>query len=410
MSDILSIGEPIKQDTSILKKEYHTYTPYTQSFGNNDEIRIAIQSHDLYVLPSESYIILEATITFSAAAVAALAAPVVAGQERPHATFSPNFSKYLFSDIRYELNGVEIDRCKNPGITSSIKRACASRFDNFDRFITMFENLDVIRRTYRFIIPLNTIFGLADDYNKIILNAKHELILTRSRNDSNAFTGNVNENFINLNISKVHWKIPHIQLSDHAKLRMLRYLERKRTISIPFRSWELYEIPQLPAATKHIWSVKTTTSLGKPRYVFLGFQTNRNGRFNVGASEFDHCNVSDIKLYLNNDVYPYNNFDSNFGEFNYQEVYMNQLQIQQSYYPQFPRNQFMEMYPNFVNRALFTFDCSRGDDSLLNSTVDVRIEINTRQNIPPNTSAYCVLIHDNIVTYSPFDGVVNKDI
>ena len=28
---------------------------------------------------------------------------------------------YLFDEIRYELNGIEIDRCKNVGITSTIK-------------------------------------------------------------------------------------------------------------------------------------------------------------------------------------------------------------------------------------------------------------------------------------------------
>jgi len=36
-------------DDSISKKEYHSYSPYQQSFKPNDEIRITIQNQDLYV-------------------------------------------------------------------------------------------------------------------------------------------------------------------------------------------------------------------------------------------------------------------------------------------------------------------------------------------------------------------------
>ena len=35
-------------------------------------------------------------------------------------------------------------------------------------------------------IPLSRIFGFAEDYQKIIVHTRHELILTRSRNDVNA--------------------------------------------------------------------------------------------------------------------------------------------------------------------------------------------------------------------------------
>lgn len=64
----------------------------------------------------------------------------------------------------------------------------------------------------------------------------------------------------------------------------------------------------------------------------------------------------------------------------------------------------------FATRTLFAFDCSRTDESLINSTVDVRLEINARANLKANTSAFCLIIHDTIVTYSPFDGIINKGI
>lgn len=403
MSDILNIGGTVKSDDSIVKKEYHTYTPYTQSYGNNDEIRIAIQSQDLYVLPSESYILLEAAVTFTQPAQGQPALVPV--------SFVDSFIAFFFSEIRYELNGVEIDRSKNPGITSNLKRFAAHRFNNLVPLSRMYDGTVVAQRTYRFMLPLSSIFGFAEDYNKIVMNAKHELILVRSRNDANTYSGGDGAtSYVNFNFRKVHWKIPHIQLSDHSKLRMLRYLDKKRIINLPFRSWELYEIPQLPGADKHIWSVKTATSLNKPRYIIVGFQTNRNNVATASSSQFDHCNVSDIKLFLNNDVFPYNNLDTNFGDSNYQELYASLLHIQLSYYQKNSVNPFAMTLPEFLNRPLFAFDCSRSDDSLMNSTVDVRLEINSRANIPAGTSAFCLIIHDNIITYSPFDGVINKGI
>lgn len=105
MGNILSVLKRPEFDTSIINKEYHSYLPYLQSFDNNDEIRIAIQNPDLYVLPSESYLYIEG---FS--------------QRESDHTVSPNIRllnncvAYLFEEIRYELNGVEIDNTRKLGI------------------------------------------------------------------------------------------------------------------------------------------------------------------------------------------------------------------------------------------------------------------------------------------------------
>lgn len=399
MGEILNVGSSVKFDNSIIKKEYHTYTPYTQAFGNNDEIRIAIQSQDLYVLPSESYILMEVDATF------------VEGQAQAEADFIHGYAPFFFSEIRYELNGVEIDRCRNPGITSVLKRYTAFRDPTLAVDLMMHEQGRIQARTYRIIIPLNTIFGLADDYRKIIMNAKHELILIRSRSDSKVYRCATSA--VNFNVKKISWKIPHIQLSDQSKLRMLRYLERNRTVNVPYRSWELYELPQVPQATKHNWTVKTATNASKPRYVIVGFLTDRAGNAAQArmTTYFDNCDISDVKLYLNNDVFPYGNLDTKFTEDNYQELLMAVSRMQSSYYGALaPKNPLAVAFESFKSRPVHVFDCSNTDDSLLNSTVDVRIEINARANIPANTQAFCLIIHDNVVSYSPFDRIVNKSV
>lgn len=73
-------------------------------------------------------------------------------------------------------------------------------------------------------------------------------------------------------------------------------MAKDRLIPISFRAWELYEYPLLPATSKHVWIMKTSTQLEKPRYIFVGFHTARKNNANKNASHFDHCNIQDVKL------------------------------------------------------------------------------------------------------------------
>lgn len=133
---------------------------------------------------------------------------------------------------------------------------------------------------------------------------------------------------------------------------------------------------------------------------------------NVNSATFDHCNISDVKLFLNSEYYPYDNYNSNFNNANYQELYHAFLQIQSSYYPEFNTsdvNTPILTFDQFGLHPIFAFDCSRSDESLIGGTVDIRLEISARENIPANTAAYCLIVHDNQVEYSPFSGIVVRN-
>lgn len=60
---ILHILELPQFDNTIESYEIHTYSPYSNSFGENDEIRTPIQQQDLYVLPSASSLHIEGYAT-----------------------------------------------------------------------------------------------------------------------------------------------------------------------------------------------------------------------------------------------------------------------------------------------------------------------------------------------------------
>ena len=111
MEEILNIQAPVRFDESIASYEIHAHQPYaSSSFNNSDEIRIAVQHQDLCILPSKSSLHVYGRLTRADGTTATTTTTLVS-----------NAICYLFDEIRYELNGIEIDRCKNVGLASTIK-------------------------------------------------------------------------------------------------------------------------------------------------------------------------------------------------------------------------------------------------------------------------------------------------
>lgn len=400
--NVLDIDTAPHFDNSIESYEIHTYNPYNENFHENDEIRIPIHQQDVYVLPSASSIYVEG--------YARVFEKNIDGQKiQKEVQFTNNPILFLFQDIRYELNGVEIDRTKNAGITTTIKTYVSMNngeskvAENWGWNMNGFLNKEGY---FAVVIPLNKILGFADDYNKIILNCKHELILNRSSNNLNAIKIKENEEVV-FNIERVQWRVPHIKVSDKDRLALLKFLEKDRAIQISFRNWDLYEYPLLPRTTKHSWSVKTASQLEKPRYIILGLQTSRKNSKSNDSSLFDHCKVTNVKLYLNSQYFPYDSMNLNFDKNKYSILYEMYSNFRQSYYNS-GVDPLLDL-ENFKSKApLFVIDCSRQNENIKVGPVDVRLEIETSSEIPDNTSAYCLIINDRIIEYKPLSSIVRK--
>lgn len=405
MNHTLELKNIPASDNSIISIQHHAYSPYTTSFNNNDEIRIAIQQQDIYVLPHESFIYIEGIGEIT---------PVAGQNEDNVVNLINNCAAFLFDEIRYELNNFEIDRCKNVGVTSAMKGYVSFASNDMKQLkIAGWEMNDLTQPIsadgkFNFCIPLKILFGFAEDYKNIIINAKHELILSRSRSDTNMFIGTNDR--AKFQIRKIQWRMPHIQVADEEKLKLLKYIERKQPIQLSFRSWELYEYPTLPQTDKHIWAVKASTQVQKPRYIIIGFQTKRNNFINKNMSHFDHCNLLDLHVYLNSECYPYENVNVRFDDNQYAVLYYMYCKFQESYYhnskdicePLLDFEQFKSRAP------LIVIDCSRQNEIIKHGVIDIRIFMEFKVNVPADTSAYCLIIHENSITYNPYTNIVNR--
>ena len=66
-------------------------------------------------------------------------------------------------------------------------------------------------------------------------------------------------------------------------------------------------------------------------------------------------------------------------------------------------------FTTFLRNGPFVIiDCSRQNESVKSGTVDVRLDFEYKENVPANTTAYCLIIHDRVVQYNPLTNVVRK--
>ncbi|XP_018403527.1 PREDICTED: uncharacterized protein LOC108780349, partial [Cyphomyrmex costatus] len=385
-------------DDRIVKFEFHTYNPYANTtFGHSDEIRIPIQQQDLYTLPCESFLYIEGRLT------------VKKKDDETPTTLGNNCISFMFDEIRYELNNVEIDRNGNVGITSTLKNYVSLTYDKSLIALNAGWNSrsDIMEGYFNFCVPLNMLLGFCEDYKRVIVNARHELILIRARNDNNCILGN-SATEPEVELIKVQWRMPHVMLNEITKLSMLRALESGRYLSMSFRSWDLYEYPLLQSTTKHTWAVKTATQLEKPRYVIFALQTGRKNIMSQDASVFDDCKLSNVKLYLNSEFYPYDDLNLDFDQKRYALLFDMYARFRKAYYGIDCFETLLNVL-SFIEKGPFAvIDCSRQNESVKSATVDVRIEFDCKENVPVNTTAYCLIIHDRVIEYCPLSNVVRK--
>jgi hypothetical protein len=397
-ADIFNVGDKVYSDDTITQFELHTHLPYaSQTFGLNDEIRIPIHQQDVYTLPSKSFLYLEGR---------------VAGKKVPDNTavdvkFVTNAAAFLFDEIRMEIAGVEVDRVRNVGITSTIKNLLSMQSSDTNLWenagFTLTEKDCEADGKFSFCLPLRMLMGFFEDYRKILLNVKQELILLRSHTNANSVKITTAGSELTLSLDKVQWKMPYIHVADTYRMDLLQLVDSDRPIAMPFRSWQIHEYPVLPKTTIHNWTVKTTSQMEKPRYIAFALQTNRKNQLDKNISEFDWCDLHNIRLYLNSQYFPYDNLMGNkklmyemFVAF--QNVYHNREGVA----PAVTFTQFTTKTP------IVLLDCSKQNETLKTGTVDVRLEFDTKENIPENTTAYCLIIYDTVVEYTPLSGVVRR--
>ena len=288
MSSIFRITEPILTDTSIDRYEDIEYEPVAGTNLNNSgqDIRLHIETQDIFTHPSKSYLIIKGKLTKSA--------DDTRYGDNDRITLTNNGLMHLFKRIRYDLSGQEIENLVHPDQATTMlgllkypddfsqSKGLSQLWykDTTDKAAMAGDNTNtgykirqeyIIRKsdpkgTFSFRVPLKHIFGFCEDYDKVVYGLKHTLTLTRNSDNDAIFRAVAPEEQITL--SKISWFMPHVMPADKDKMELYKIIERKEKIPIGYRMIQC-DSASIPQATSFSWRLSVKSSPEVPRFIIV---------------------------------------------------------------------------------------------------------------------------------------------
>ena len=434
MNSILRITDPILKDDSIDKYEEFAYEPIVGANKNTpgQDIRITIETQDIFTHPSESYLIITGQL---------LKADGTPYNAANRITLANNGIMHLFKRIRYELSGQEIENIINVGQATTMlgllkypddfskskglnqlwykdtKNTTAVEGNNLNvgfkiRRDYIFGNTDGVAANvgkFSFRIPLKHIFGFCEDYDKIVYGLKHTLTLTRDNDNTAIFkfidddgAGNDRLAFGRVNLDKIIWFMPHVTPADEDKMKLYKIIERKEKIPVGYRMIQCDSASIPPGnISSFSWRLAVKSSPEVPRFIIIGLQQNGINNQTTNPSTFAHLNVSNMYVMLNSTRYPATDYDINFGIQQFSRVYGDVADFRSKFFnmdelisnPNINPSDYKGLY------SLFLFDVSKQSEKLKYSTTDIQVKIFFRGDVPNNVQVYGVIISDRLINF-----------
>ena len=420
MNSILRITDPILKDDSIDKYEEFAYEPVTGANLNSpgQDIRINIETQDIFTHPSESYLIIEGRL---------LKADGTAYNGIIH----------LFKRIRYELSGQDIENITNVGQATTML-GLLKYPDDFSKskglnqlWYKDTKNTTVmdpgnanfnagfkVRHDYifgkadgdvnpigsfSFRIPLKHIFGFCEDYDKVVYGLKHtnnNTAIHKFFDDDGA--GNDRLGLGQVILSKIAWFMPHVMPADEDKMKLYKIIERKEKIPVGYRMIQC-DSASVPPGDKSSfsWRLAVKSSPEIPRFIIIGFQHNGINIQTTNPSIFGGANVRNMYVMLNSTRYPATDYNTNFGAQQFSRVYGDVTNFRSKFFnmdelisnPNINPSDYKDLY------SLFLFDVSKQSEKLKYSTTDIQVKMFFRGPIPIGVQVYGIIISDRLINF-----------
>ena len=159
----------------------------------------------------------------------------------------------------------------------------------------------------------------------------------------------------------------------------------------------------VPQHAPFTWRLGVKSSPDIPRFIIVGFQTNKNNSQETNPAIFDHCQVRNIYVTLNAKRYPDIDYENDFTINKFSRIYGDAAAFRKKFYnmDELVSNHninpvdYKNLYP------LFVFDVTKQSEKLKTSVSDIHIKatfnnVGGVNNPPPNTIAYAVIISDRL--------------
>ena len=169
-------------------------------------------------------------------------------------------------------------------------------------------------------------------------------------------------------------------------------------VPFSFRSRQCDTIA-VPVPNTFSWRLSARSANERPRYVIVGFQTNKGGSQELNPSVFDHYDLKNMYVTLNSERYPAVNYDLEFNNNKYSRAYRDAAKFDNRLYgiseiiaqPNLSAQNYRFICP------LFVFDVSKQAERLKSSVLDVQIKATFNSNVPAGTQAFAVVLSDKLL-------------
>ena len=422
MADILQITEDIPVDDSIYEYEYKEYNPITGTDLNRGSIVITIEAQDIYTHPAESFLVIEGQLLKNNNNRYLL---------NDNVALINNGIMYLFSDVRYHLASHEIVVLQNPGHATTML-GMLKYPDDFTKsqglnqvwapdiedgtpvagnlgfkmrrdYIINMPIGDDNKGKFNFKIPLKHFLGFCEDYKKILYGMQQRLTLTRTNENNAIFKGNAAAGGAaddgKIKIDKISWFMPHVIPSDAYRLQLDKIIEKKEKIPVGYRMLQCDNLPVPAGVGTFTWRLGVKSSPDIPRFIIVGFQTEKHNDQTKNPAIFDHCEVRNIYVTLNAKRYPDTDYENDFTINKCSRIYGDAALFRKKFYNMDELISNTGINPTNYNKLypLFVFDVTKQSEKLKTSVSDIHIKASFNGDNPQaDTIAYAVIISDRL--------------
>ncbi|XP_065667562.1 uncharacterized protein LOC136087874 [Hydra vulgaris] len=368
-SQVFNYDEPMK-DVGIKRCHYYAYNPIIGTNLNSGDIRIIIDQTDLYTLPCKAYILVEGTLLKNDGTAYANTDVIF---------LINNGIMYLFDRISYKLSSTDVETIDNPGVATTML-GLLKYSNNFQ----VSKGLNQL--WYK---DFSTTASLTDNVGFAIRGSDNNAIFRAN----NVVAGKVV-------LDKVALYIPQLDPSFEQESKLLSMISSKVTIQSAYRGRRLNSMA-VPQTTSFNWQLGPKASSERPRYVIVGFQTNKLLDQTTNPSLFDHCDLQNMQFVVSNKSYPELNYNLSFPNMKYSLAYGTASDFSEKFYGtsdlitngNILYTEYRDLFPIMV------FDVSNQRERLDSSIVNTSINATFNTAVPANTMAYALVISDKLLNF-----------
>ena len=154
--------------------------------------------------------------------------------------------------------------------------------------------------------------------------------------------------------------MPHVMPADKDKMELYKIIERKEKLTVCYRMIQC-TTTSIPQTNSFSWRLSVKSSPEVPRFIIVGFQTDKRNNQEQNPSVFDNLNVRNIYATLNSNKYHTLDYNLSFPAQQFSRAYGDAAEFRSKFFnmnelisnPSFTPSEYKTLYP------LFLFDVSK---------------------------------------------------